>query len=124
MDRHYSITTKEHYIQIDLHGTISKQDLIDANRQLVETPEYHHDISVIWLTTEADFSNLDLDELDQAARGIESVFKGQRTGYSALVSEKSINVITAELFKEIYSRDVVGVFESFMEAEEWILDKE
>ena len=121
MDIHFSIKQKKQYIQIDLNGTITKQDLLDATGQLVKTPGYHHGKSVIWEVSQADLSNLDLDALDQAAKGIHSIFKGQRIGHTALVSEKSINVVTVELFKEIYNRDVVAVFDSFVEAEDWIL---
>jgi len=123
MNLNYLISAKAGYFQIELKGTIAKEDVTEAVRNLLQTSGYYHGAPVIWVTTEADLSNIDLDTINQAVKEIDSMLEGLTIGLIALVTEKSINASIVMLFKEIYNKNVVSVFDSLERAEKWILSK-
>lgn len=119
----YTISSANDYMEVKLEGLISADVVIKASTDLLKAKEYYSGKPVIWITTTADLSNVELEMVEAAVKDIDQIYDGLPLGKIALVTERTINIWTIEFFKEMYDKDMVRVFDTFEEAREWALSK-
>ncbi len=117
----FTIIPEADYVVVRLEGLMSADVVVQASLQLLITDGYHSGKPVIWITTTADLSAVELDMVESAIKDIDQIYDGLPLGKIALVTERTINIWTIEFFKEMYDKDMVRVFNTFEEAREWAL---
>lgn len=104
--------------------TLTIEEVKEAIDDLITDKEYVPGMKGIYDVTYANLSDIDGEMVEELSIQIERLSKG-RIGKPrvALVSENALNYGTVSLFKEYYldSDTELKVFESFKEAEVWLL---
>jgi hypothetical protein len=117
----FSIAAEADYMIVRLEGAMSAEVVVQASVQLLSSDKYHSGKPVIWITSTADLSTVGFDMVKAAIKDIDQIYDGLPLGRIALVSERTINIWTIKLFKEMYEKEEVRVFKSFEEAKDWVL---
>lgn len=120
MNGKFSINCQSDFFIVELVGAVTACHVINASRQLLNTPEFTPGYPVIWDATAADLSEIDSETIEKTITELDEMFDGLPLGHVALVSEREINLGTIDLFRVMYDKNEVSVFNSFPKAQDWI----
>lgn len=108
------------FILVQLVGKITEISVQEASGKLLQIDNYEPGTPEIWEITEADLSDVDSTKIEAASKFVAEMWEGMPTAPIAVVSENPINLGHANLFREYYQREVIEVFTSLKEAENWV----
>ncbi len=119
----FEVFRKSHYVLVDFKGNINVEDIIDALNEGIAATHPEVSMPAIWDLTNSDLSDFDPQVLHQIANVVVSVKENLPIDYVALVSEKKLNIGLMKFFKAVYTKDIIKIFDTHQEAEDWILEK-
>jgi hypothetical protein len=115
------VSFKDDYVLVKLEGPVKTIHILDVSLQVLNSTEHRQGMSEIWEVSAADMSELDPDSIADLSKHMEQLWQDVASSRVAVVSTNRANLSLARLFREYYQRDQIKAFESFQEAESWVL---
>lgn len=120
----YSITIKEHYLSIDLIGSIEPDKIVETAKSAAAAILSNNALNFpqIWDVTKSDLSRVDQSTIQLVIEKLSTLRSQINPPKIALVSQKEINLGILSLFKECCTSNTyeISVFNHSVIAEKWI----
>jgi hypothetical protein len=126
-DSNNSVTFNESkgYIYVNLAGKLSSEKILSIVQQVINCPQQWRDKAKVYDVSDADLSEMNHDSLFNLSKRILDAPRPEFTKTKIIiVSEKKLNLSSAQLFKEYYNDEFsrIIVLDSLKKAELWIAE--